>query len=99
MSVLACENQIVSNSHGENAMEVSSIEAVLKEHTKELMSLPEVVGTGQGLCNNRPCIKVYVIKKTPELDQYIPNMLEGYKVMIEVTGKIQAHPKSQVEKK
>jgi len=73
-------------------VEVTIVE-VLKEHTKELMSIPGVVGTGQGLCNGKPCIKVLVIKKTPELAQKIPDNLEGYQVMIEETGEIKALPK------
>lgn len=69
-----------------------SIEEVIKEHAGELMNLPGVVGVGQGLCDNIPCIKVYIIKKTPELDNKIPALLEDYKVLIETTGEIRAHP-------
>jgi hypothetical protein len=56
------------------------------------MSIPGVVGVGQGLCDNNPCIKVYIIKRTPELDKRIPALLEGYEVSIEITGEIRAHP-------
>jgi hypothetical protein len=31
-----------------------------------------------------------VIKKTPELNKKIPNIIEGYPVVIEETGKIKA---------
>ncbi len=79
-------------------MAAKRIEEVLKEHTKELMSLSGVVGTAQGLCDGKPCIKVYVIKKTPELDQKIPDNLEGYLVMIDEAGEIRALPKNQTEK-
>ena len=82
----------------ENIMMQKTIERVLKEHTNELMSIPGVVGTAQGLCNDKPCIKVYVIKKTPELDQKIPNTLEGYPVSIEETGEIRPLPKNQTKK-
>ena len=68
------------------------IEDIIKEHTEELMSIPGVVGVGQGLCNNTPCIKVYIIKSTPELDRKIPAVFDGYRVSIEVTGSIRAHP-------
>jgi hypothetical protein len=66
------------------------IEAVLKAHTAVLMKLPGVVGTAQGLCENKPCIKVYVIRKTPDLERRIPGSLEGYRVVIEETGEIKA---------
>ncbi|MCZ6788926.1 MAG: hypothetical protein O7D33_03115 [Chloroflexi bacterium] len=66
------------------------IEAVLKEHTTSLMALPGVVGTAQGLCDGKPCIKVFVVKKAPELLDQIPNVLEGYTVEVQETGVIRA---------
>lgn len=57
------------------------------------MSIPGVVGIGQGLCGGEPCIKVFVIKKTSDLDQKIPKTLDGYQVLIEETGEIKALPK------
>ncbi len=70
-----------------------TIEAVLKQHTDRLMSLPGVVGTAIGVCEGTPCIKVLVVKKTPELVNEIPQTLEGYPVVIEETGEIRAlHP-------
>lgn len=69
-----------------------AIAEVLKEHARELMSIPGVVGAGQGLCEGKPCIKVFVIKKTPELAQKIPDSLDGYPIMIEETGPIKAFP-------
>lgn len=77
---------------GEKSMVAKPIVEVLKEHTDRLMSLPGVVGTAQGLCDGKPCIKVFVIKKTPDLEQKIPKILDGYPVIIEETGKIRALP-------
>jgi hypothetical protein len=77
-----------------NPMLAKAIEEVLKERAGELMSIPGVVGAGQGLCEGKPCIKVFVIKKTPELVQKIPHSLDGYPVVIEETGKVKALPKS-----
>lgn len=73
-------------------MSERSIEAVLKKHTDELMAMSGVVGTAQGLCDDKPCIKVYVVALTPELEQKIPKNLEGYPVDIEVTGEFRAVP-------
>jgi hypothetical protein len=70
-----------------------TIEAVLKKHTKTLMSLPGVVGTAQGLCEGRDCIKVFVRQRTAELEQRIPAVLEGYEVSIEESGEIRTLPK------
>lgn len=71
-------------------MPKKSIETVLRENTESLMSLPGVVGTAQGLCADKPCIKVYVVKKTPDLMKQIPSTLEGYSVEIQETGEIKA---------
>jgi len=74
-------------------MAARPIVEVLKDHARDLISIPGVVGAGQGLCEGKPCIKVFVIKKTPELSQKIPDTLNGYPVMIEETGPIKAFPK------
>jgi len=74
-------------------MAAHTIEEVINEHMQELMSIPGVVGVGQGLCDNSPCIKAYIIEKSSDLDKEIPKVLDGYKVVTEVTGKIRAHPK------
>ena len=76
-------------------MSAKKIEDVLKEHTDDLMSVPGVVGTGQGLCDGQPCINVFVIKKTSELEENIPQRLESYPVMVEETGEIHALPGNQ----
>jgi len=72
-------------------MSAMKIEAVLKKYTDNLMSISGVVGIGQGLCDGEPCIKVFLIKKTRELEEKIPRELEGYKVKIEETGKVRAY--------
>ncbi len=76
-------------------MTESRLADVLKEHTKELMALPGVVGTALGLCDHQPCIKVYVVQRTPALDQKILDRLTGYPVQIEETGRIEALPENQ----
>ena len=90
----SCVNKAVENGQGEEAMPSKTIEEVLKEHTEELMSIPGVVGTGEGLCNGKPCIKVFVIEITPELEQKILNILEGYAVEVEETGEFEALPEN-----
>jgi hypothetical protein len=92
-SGIDCSRKTGHRHNEENVMPKKSIAVVLKEHTDELMAISGVVGTAQGLCNNKPCIKVYVIELTPELKKKIPKNLEGYAVDIEVTGEIRALPK------
>lgn len=90
LTVVASLGKTVVYNQVEVTMQTKSIEEVLQENSNKLMSIPGVVGTGQGLCNGMPCIKVFVIKKTPELDQKIPDVLEGYPVVVEETGMFRA---------
>lgn len=71
-------------------MAADSIQAVLQRHTDSLMSVPGVVGTAIGQCQGRPCIKVYVARKTPQLLERIPSSLEGFPLAVEETGEIRA---------
>ena len=91
--IISCINKTANDQEGEKQVTAKTIEEVLKDHTEELMSIPGVVGIGQGLCNGKPCIKVLVIEKTSELEQKIPDNIESYQVMIEETGEIRALPK------
>lgn len=95
ISAMTCANKKNDSRQRQETMATKRIEAVLKEHTTALMAVPGVVGTAHGLCNNKPCIKVYVVNKTPELDQKIPDILEGYPVIIEETGEFRALPENQ----
>lgn len=63
-----------------------SIEEALKKHNGKLMRIPGVVGTGQGVCNGKPCIKVFVTKHTEELEKNIAKTIEGFPVIIEESG-------------
>ncbi len=87
-----CAGQRGNDRSGEEGMPEKSIEEVLKRYTPELMSKPGVVGTSQGLCDGQPCIKVFAAENTGDLQQEIPNTLEGYPVVIEETGRFRALP-------
>jgi hypothetical protein len=81
----------VDDERGKGPVPGPSIDAVVKRHTDRLMALPGVVGTGVGECQKRtPCVKVFVVKKTPELLSRVPTTLEGFPVVVEETGEIRA---------
>ena len=63
---------------------------MLNEHSSILMGLPGVVGIGQGEFNGEPCIKIFIAKKSPELLEQIPELLGGYRVIVEETGEFRA---------
>ena len=66
------------------------IDAVLRAHDKELLAIPGVVGVYVGLLADQktPCLRVMVMKKTKDLEQAIPKLLEGYPVELDETGVI-----------
>lgn len=67
-----------------------TIQEVQDAHTLEWMAIPGVVGTGIGLCDEDPCIKVFVARRTEEIEERIPEEVEGYPVRIEVSGEFRA---------
>lgn len=71
-------------------MQNKPIEFVLKEYSSILMALPGVVGIAQGEFNGEPCLKVFAAKKNPELLEQIPQLLGGYRVIVEETGEFRA---------
>lgn len=89
---VSCSDKSGNQQQGEQTMPQRQLAIVLQEHTDELMAMPGVVGTAEGLCEDKPCIKVYVAALTPELEQKIPKNIEGYAVEIEATGEFDALP-------
>jgi hypothetical protein len=74
---------------GAPAMSTEDAIRVMDAHVKELMAIPGVVGVAVGaLDDGKPCIQVLVARETPELRARVPNKIEGYAIMIEVTGEI-----------
>ncbi len=94
-SIASCANETDENGGKGKHMVQKPIDEVLKGNTDRLMSIPGVLGTAQSLCEAHACIKVYVIKKSPELEQSIPSTLGGYPVVIQETGEIRARPENQ----
>jgi len=61
---------------------------VLREQTEHLMAIPGVVGTAEGEWEGEPCIRVLVQLKTRDLENALPDILEGYPVRILEAGDI-----------
>src|SRR5438067_40946 len=64
------------------------INAVLAAHDKELLAIPGVVGVYVGVLSDKktPCLKIMLVRPTLEADRDIPKQLEGYPVIVELTG-------------
>lgn len=74
-------------------MSIDDAIKVMDAHVNELMAIPGVAGVAVGLLDDgTPCIKVLVVKKTPEHRTRIPKEIEGVPVAIEVSGVIRTMP-------
>ncbi len=75
-------------------MPARDINDVLRDHDKELMAIPGVVGVYVGLMPDEKtlCLKVMAARKTPELVKQVPKSLEGYSVVVEESGIIRPMP-------
>ena len=67
------------------------IDAVLEVHAPRILAFDGVVGVGRGRCRGRPCVKVMVLRDTPELAERIGRSIEGFEVEIIETGPIRAN--------
>ena len=86
---IGCNNTPKNTVDGVTTTPMRDINVVKEAHVNELMTVPGVVGVYVGtLDNGTPCIGVMVIRLTAELQQKIPQRLEGYPVNLEETGEI-----------
>jgi|SRR4029453_884178 hypothetical protein len=88
LSFLAARPQAMA----QNSSPTRDINAVLASHDKELLAIPDVVGVYVGAIGNERqlCLKVMLARANPESERKIPRMIEGYPVVTEVTGEIDA---------
>ena len=89
---VACGNEAEEEYSGETPMSAEAVGKALKKHRDELMSLPGVVGTGQGLCDDQPCIRVSVTKHSPDLEKKVKTILKGCPFLIQETGRFRTRP-------
>ena len=71
-------------------MDTRQIESVLDKYAGWLMSLDGVVGSAIGLCDGKPCIRVFVNQDGQLKRGNIPETLEGYTVLVEEKGRFRA---------
>jgi len=82
----ACEQNMAQNNSPASKRDIN---AVVAAHQKELLATPGVVGVYVGTLKARRtlCLKVMLARKTPQ-SRKIPRSIEGYPVVVEVTGEI-----------
>ncbi len=71
-------------------MPARTIEEVQNAHTDAWMDIPGVVGTAIGETDGKPCIRIFVLERTEELERKFPSSVEGFPVIVEVTGEFRA---------
>lgn len=74
-------------------VERTGVEEVLERYRGELMSIKGVTGFGITGFEGEPAVLVYIESDDPSLKARLPSELEGYKVLTEVTGPIEALPR------
>lgn len=89
-SITGCFFTGTSDYEKGQCMTERTIEQVLKDKTDQWMALPGVVGTAIGLCEDKPCIRIFTSSKPQQLRDMIPSTVEGYPVIIEETGEFRA---------
>ena len=74
----------------QNTTPSRDINAVLRAHDKELLAIHGVVGVYVGMLDDGKtvCLKVMLAAKSAEAERAIPKSIEGFPVMVEVTGEI-----------
>jgi hypothetical protein len=90
----ACSGKPDTVKAGESAktqMTQKTIEQVQAEHTEAWMKIRGVVGIAIGECDGKPCLKILAASLTPEIKAQIPKLVDGYAVVVEVTGEFRAH--------
>ena len=87
---LAVSGQQADGNRSDSVVMKDDLSIVLARHTHALMAITGVVGTGEGVHRGKPCVIVFVEKKTSALTRKIPQSLEGYKVVIRPVGKVKA---------
>ena len=67
------------------------INAVLRANDGKLLALPHVVGVYVGVLDDRttPCLTVMLSETDSGTIKQIPKQLEGYPVIVKVSGKIE----------
>jgi hypothetical protein len=74
-------------------LESTAIGEAMDRHGASLLSIEGVVGLGIASRDGEPVIVVYLENRTPELEERLPAELEGFRIVTEVTGPIEAQPR------
>lgn len=66
-----------------------SVEQVFDSNRDSLLSIPGVVGAGIAQLDDKPCIMVMVKRKSDISPDQIPQEIDGYRIVIEETSRVE----------
>ena len=69
---------------------MTEIENIRTRFEVRIMKIEGVVGVGTGLCNGKPCLKVYTSIPPKKIRSRLPAELRKIKVDLEYVGSIKA---------
>lgn len=87
--ILACRSNMAQTNSSSPRRDIN---AVLAAHDKELLAIPDVVGVSVATLDDRrtPCLRVMLARKNAKSERAIPRSIEGYPVVLDITGEIRA---------
>jgi hypothetical protein len=65
------------------------IDKVLKDHGAELLAIPGVEGAARGICGGNLCLKFYVSRESPDLEERLEAIIGALPFEIEKSGSFQ----------
>lgn len=88
--VTSCQNR-EDPGRSKSSMANRPVKEVMEDHAGKLISIPEVTAVAVSeLEDGTPCIKILIIEESAEIRAELPDSLEGYPVVVEVSGRIEA---------
>jgi hypothetical protein len=70
--------------------DMQEIENIRVQFESCIMGIEGVVGIGAGLCNGKPCLKIYTSVPTQQVRSKLPEELSKIEVDLEYAGEIEA---------
>jgi len=67
-------------------MPAKTLSDVIAEHLDAFFALEDVAGVAEGMLDGTPCIKIYLVQANSRTSLELPDEIDGYPVVVEITG-------------
>lgn len=68
-----------------------TVSNILDQYSATWMEIEGVIGTGEGIDQGKPCVKVFVSSETEVIKRKIPASVENIPIILEVVGNVVIH--------